>query len=184
MQGHGQDQAHRLAEVQEAADAPVVKDLGRAGQVPGRGQHPGLSGEPVAGVAEHLGVVVDVDDPGIGPGRLRGLVRVRGGRQAAAHIQELADPGLGYVGDGAGLELAGLAGQLPGVREDLQHLGRLGPVGCEVVLAAEEEIVDPGDTGDLRVELDLRDPQLGPQPVGSLRLGKPGCTPAIVASAR
>ena len=81
------------------------------------------------------------------------------------------------MGDGAGLEPAGLDGQVRGVREDLQHPGGLGPVGSEVVFAAEQEVIDAGDAGDGRVELSLGYPQPVPQPVGGLGLGEPGLYP-------
>ena len=123
---------------------------------------------------EHLGVVVDVDDPGVRLDGLGGLVGVRGGRQPAAHVEELADARARHVGDGAGLELPGLDGQLGGVREDLENLLGLFPVGGEVVLAAEQDIVDSGDAGRLGAELSFRDAQFGAEPVHGFGLGEPG----------
>ena len=122
VHGHREDQAHRLAEVKEPPGPPVVQDFRRVGQVPGHGQHAGGLGQQVPGVRQHLGIVIHVDDPGIRGDGLRGLVGVRRGRQPAAHIEELPDALLGGVGDGAGLELPGLHGQLGGVRVNLQNL--------------------------------------------------------------
>ena len=84
---------------------------------------------------------------------------------------------MGDVSDGAGLEAACLDGQVCGVREDLQHPGGLGPVGGEVVFAAEQDVIDAGDAGGGRVELGLGHPQPGPQPVGALGLGEPRLYP-------
>ena len=159
MHRHREDQAQRLMEVQELADPPVVQDLRGPGQVPRTGQHAGVFGQQVPGVGEDLGVVVDVDDPGVRGNGLGGLVGVRRGRQPAADIEELADPLLRGIGDGAGLELAGLDHQLRRLRVDLQNVPRLLAVGLEVVLAAEQEIVDPGDRGHRGVDLYFGDPQ-------------------------
>ena len=174
MHRHRQDQAHRLAKIKEPPGPPVVQDLGRVGQVPGHGQHAGGLGQQVPGVGQHLGVVVGIDDPRVRNNRLGGLVSVRGGRQPAADVQELPDALLGGVGDGAGLELPGLDGQLGGVRVDLQNPIGLFPVRLEVVLAAQQEVVNPGDAGHVGAEPGFGYPQLGAQPVHGFGLGEDG----------
>jgi hypothetical protein len=108
----------------------------RAGEVPGGGQDTAAGGEQVAGVGEHLSVVVHVHDPGVRTDTAGGFVGVRGSRQSAAGIEELADSQVGDVGDGAGLEPACLHRQVRGVREDPQHPRRLVAVGGEIVFAA------------------------------------------------
>ena len=99
---------------------------------------------------------------------------VRGGRQPAAHVKKLPDAHAGDVGDGAGLELAGLDGQLSGLRVHMPEPVGLVPVGGEIVFPAQKQIADPGDAGHLGAELRFRDAQFGPEPVHGFGLGEPG----------
>ncbi len=174
MHGHREDQADRLVKIEEFADAPVVEDFRWVAQVPGAGEHARAAGQEVPRVAEDLGVVVDVGDPGIRLDGLGGFVGVRGGRQPAANVNKLPDAHASHIGDSAGLELPGLNGQLRGLRENLKNLLGLFPVGGEVVLAAEQDIVDPGDARLLGAELGFRHAQFGAQPVHRFGLGEPG----------
>ena len=171
---HGQDQAHRAGKIQERADPPVVQDLGRVAQVPGAGQHGRAAGQQVPGVAQHLGVVIHIDDAGIRLDGLGGFVGVGRGGQPAAHVEELPDTCVRHVGDGAGLELPGLDGQLGGLRVHLENVLGLVPVGGEVVFAAQQGVVDSGDAGLPGAELCFGDTQLGPEPVHGSGLGEPG----------
>ena len=106
-----------------------------------------------AGVRQHHRVVVDVDDPGLRAGLQGDLVRVAGGGQAGADVDDLPDAGLAdQVTDHPAEE-----GPVPLHRQlDVRQLGdhRLadGPVGRVVVLAAEQVVVDPRHARDIRPE--------------------------------
>ena len=100
------------------------------------------------------GVVVDVDDPGLWRYALGHLVRVVGGGDPGADVEELPDLRLG------GQE-ADRAGQEGAVGPDREHQVRLrlqGPlagltVRGEVVLPAQPVVVDPRDMRDGDVEV-------------------------------
>jgi hypothetical protein len=80
--------------------AQVGVDVGRD---PLRG-----AGKQGAGMGQYQGIVVDIDDPGVGGDPLGDLVGVVGGGQAGADVQELADLRLtGQVADGTGEEPPG-----------------------------------------------------------------------------
>ena len=99
-------------------------------------------------------VVVDVDHAGIRGDALRHLVRVAGGRDAGADIQELPDGGLGGQVPGRPAE-EGPVGAHPVAqpgRRGQHALGRL-PVGGEVILAAQPVVVDAGLVGVPGIEL-------------------------------
>ncbi|AEW97943.1 hypothetical protein SCATT_55720 [Streptantibioticus cattleyicolor NRRL 8057 = DSM 46488] len=151
VQDRAEDDGDRAPEVDQPAGDGVVEDDLRVAHV-----GPDDAGEVVllqqgAAVGEHDGVVVDVEHPGRRRVALGHLVHVVGGRQAAAHVDELADrcvqrdvphrahqrPAVG-VGDG----------DRPGhlVLEPVTDL----PVDGVVVLAAEQIVVD---TGDARLRL-------------------------------
>jgi hypothetical protein len=92
-------------------------------------------------VGEHDGVVVDVDDAGFRRDGLGDLVDVGGGGDAGADIEELPDPGLGgeVVHNPAEERTVGSHGEGQ-LRVDLQPGVDGGPVGREVVPAAEQVI--------------------------------------------
>ena len=145
VQRHRHHQAHRLAEVQGPPDAPVVKDLVRVADVSRDGQDALSLGQDVLDVGQDQFVVVDVGDCRVRLDVPGGLVRVRGGGQPAAEVDELADASARDVGDGAALELPAFAGQFRGAREDPEKLLRLFPVGGKIVFAAEQVVVYPGN---------------------------------------
>jgi hypothetical protein len=102
----------------------------------------------LVGIMHHLR---DSDDP---RRILATLVDVAGGRDAGADVQELADPGLagqpahGPAEEGPlGPHLGADGGHLLG--DGVAH----GPVGGEVVLAAQPVVVDARGLGDVRVDL-------------------------------
>ena len=110
-------------EVQElGASASRTEISRRVGQVSRTGQHAGVVGQEVPGARENLCIVIDVDDPGVRDDSLGGLVGVRRGRQPTADSEKLADPLLRGIGDGAGLELAGLNAEFRRLRVDLQNV--------------------------------------------------------------
>jgi hypothetical protein len=105
----------------------------------------GRAGEQRTGVHQHQRVVVDVDDAAPGVDRLRDLVRVVGRRQAGADVEELADPGLGdQVPHGPAQERPVGPGRADDVGQEPAHLLTHGPVGREVVLAAQPVVPDAG----------------------------------------
>jgi hypothetical protein len=113
----------------------------------------GGTGEQGPGVGEHDRVVVDVDDPAVRCDLLSHLMGVLGGGQAGADVKELADPRLaGQVAHGPPQEGAVGAHAREDDRADLDdRLGR-GPVGGEIVLAAEQEVIHPGRVSATDVE--------------------------------
>ena len=152
VQDRGQDDRGRAAE---------VKRPGRLGQDRERlaqigldkvGSALGGADQQRASMAQHDRVVVDVDDPGLGCDRLGHLVDVAAGRHAGADVEELTQAGLaGQVADGTGQERpVGPGGGHHGRVDQHRLLGRF-PVRGEVVLAAEQVVVDPRDVRDARV---------------------------------
>jgi hypothetical protein len=112
------------------------------------------AGQQGAGVGQDQGIVVHVDDPGVGGDSLGDLVGVVGGRQAGADVQELANLGLtGQVADGAGEELPGGPCDVDDFGEDLAILVTGGPVHRVVVLAAQPVVPDPGRVRHRGVDL-------------------------------
>ena len=152
----------------------VDADVGQAGDGRGHGDVDATAGEvgvdvvrgtlgPAreqrARVGEHHGVVVDVHDPGVGDDRLGDLVDVLRGRQPGADVEELADAVvLGERGHRAAHEVAVVPDVEVAARVGGQRGGRRVPVHGVVVLATEEDVVDP-----CRVRLGGVDspPQLG-----------------------
>src|SRR5690606_13997269 len=116
---HGEvQQGDRLVEVDEGAQVLVGEDLLGFGHV-GRDHRGGVVvGEEGAPVRQHDGVDVDVDDAGVRLELLGDLVHVVPGGHAAAHVDELAGPGVaGQVPHGPVEEEAVLPG-------DVEHFGR------------------------------------------------------------
>jgi hypothetical protein len=105
-------------------------------------------------VQQHDRVVVHVHDLGVRGDRLRDLMHVLTGGKAGADVEELPDPRLGgkETHDPPQERPRG-AGGLRRFREGLDRcLGR-DPVGLEVVLAAQEIVIDPRWVRDARVDL-------------------------------
>jgi hypothetical protein len=101
----------------------------------------------------HHRVVIDIDHAHVGSHPLGQLVHVGRGGQAAAEVQELPDALVpGQVPHRP-------AEERPVVARDRRHvrdhgdkpLGRL-PVGGEVVLTAEQVVVDPGHVRRPRID--------------------------------
>jgi len=103
------------------------------------------TGQQRPGVRQYQRVVIDVHDPGLRRGALRDLMGVGRGRQARAHVQELADPGLvGHVQDDPSQERPVGQGDIHDPRVDCAELIAGHPVDLVVVLAAEPVVPDPG----------------------------------------
>jgi hypothetical protein len=165
VQDGRQQDAHRLGQVDEAGQDRIGEDGRRVPQVARHRDDPGAAGPEGAGVRDDHRIVVDVDDPGVGHRGFGRLVRAGAGRQACAHVDELADPLSRRVGDGAGQEGAVVPGQVrqPWVRG--QQPGRLVAVGGEVGRAPEQVVVNARDVrlGGVRCRDRLLQPR--PQPV-------------------
>jgi len=86
---------------------------------------------------EHDGIVVDIDDAGIGRDSLGDLMRVVRRGDARTGVEELPDPGLaGQVPGRPGQELPVRLDPEPQAGSDREHPLGCFPVGGEVVLAA------------------------------------------------
>src|ERR1700691_2237138 len=104
-------------------------------------------------MGEDNGVVVDVDDAAAGPDLLGDFVGAAGGGYAGTDVEELRQPGLvGQEPDRASEEGPILACR--GGRRGVDRRQRVcvGPVGGEVILAAQPVVVDPGMVRDAGVE--------------------------------
>jgi hypothetical protein len=155
VQGAVLDQGDRLAEVEELADLGVVQDLVGLEDVGADEQRLVVLLQQRPPVREHHRVVVDVEDLGVRLQPLHDLVRVLRRRQAGTTVQVLRDARLaGQEAAGPDQEVAvgpGQVGDLGGHGGDLaQYLA----VDLEVVLAAQERVVHPGDAGPRGVHAD------------------------------
>src|SRR5690606_32810703 len=141
-----QQRRERGGEVEQADRGDLVEQLAGAPQV---GRDDGglvVDGQQRAGVGEHDGVVVDVDDPHAGVDGPGDLVDVVLARQAGADVEDLPDPGLAHqVGHAAAQEGAVVPGDLPDLGDHGAHGVGGPPVDLEVVLAAEQVVVDARD---------------------------------------
>src|SRR5439155_14279717 len=109
--------------------------------------------EQGTGVREDQRVVVDVDDARFRGDRLGHLMGVVRGRQTGADVEELADAGFaGEIPDGTGEEAAGEARVLHNLGEGDTDLVADGPVGREVVFAAQPVVPDPSRLRHAAVE--------------------------------
>src|SRR5207248_10173501 len=95
----------------------------------------------------HARIVVHVDDEGGGIGGLGELVGVRGGGQARAEVEELADALPDHVPDRAAEDLPVQPGAAALVAHGLHGLGGDRAVDREVVLAAQDGVIYPGHAG-------------------------------------
>ena len=166
VQDHQHHEGDGLAEVQGFAgggeDSAGFAQVG----VHVRNRALGCSGEQGAGVREHDGVVIDVNDAGLRGDGLGDLVGVACRRYSGADVQELAYPALGdQVPHSPGEEGAVHPGPADHVRQGRDHLVARVAVGGEVVLAAEQVVIDAGGVRDAGVDLDRR------MPFGSYFLG-------------
>ncbi len=153
MQDRRQEHRDRLVEVQQGTHFGVVEDSVRVAQVCLDNSGGDFVGEQGTAVGEDHRVVVDVDDAHFRVDLVRDFVHISGGGQAGADVEELADTGTDQFPGGTAQQHAAFPAQLFALGEDLLHGGRSGPVGGEVVLPAEEVVVDAGDAGDFGVDL-------------------------------
>jgi hypothetical protein len=105
-------------------------------------------------VRQHERVVVDVDDPRLGGHPLRHLVRVVGGGQPGADVQELPHPLVeGQVLDRPRQEAAARARLVQLRRVELEELVARLPVGPEVVLTTQPVVPDACRVRDHHVDV-------------------------------
>jgi hypothetical protein len=96
-------------------------------------------------------VDVDIDDPGVRGGLLGDRVDVVHGRDARAHVEELADACLaGQVAHRPAQERPVGGHGLARVRPPGQELRGRYPVSVEIVRAAQEIVIHPGDVRPVR----------------------------------
>jgi hypothetical protein len=146
---HRQEQhGNRLAEVDQAAYIRMSQDVMRPGHVRHDHCRAAVLRQQRSAVCQHHGVVVDIDHARIRLELLSDLMHVLRGRQAAAHVQELPDPGLTGQEPHHPVQKQPV---LPGDIEKLGELGKPGQVGFavdgKVVLAAQPVVVHPGRRG-------------------------------------
>ena len=144
----GQQQAYRLAEIQEIPYLRVVDDLHRPPQV--RGDH--LGGDRVGqqGLPVHVDhrIVVHIDRVHRRVDLAGDLVHVARRGQAGADIQELGQPRLtDQMADGPPQEGPVGLGDGGRIRGNPHHRFDDLTVGGEIVLAAQEGVVPPGVVG-------------------------------------
>ncbi len=140
------DQRDRLGEVEQLLGLRRVENGLRLAEVGLQEGRPAVlvGAQQAAGVREHDRVVVGVDHAGVRRDLLSDLVGgVRGG-EAGAEVEELADAEAGGVLHGAHEEAAVGTGADGAARQHRDDLVGDGAVGGEVVLAAQEVVVDPG----------------------------------------
>ena len=157
MQDAAHQQADRLVPVQVVPHGRVGQDGRGVAQVAVATKVTSSSASSARAWAQHDRVVVDVDHAGGGLDPLGDLVHVLRGRQARADVQQLPHAGLAdQVADHAAEDVTlGPHAHLDGgQRRD--HLVADGPVGGEVVLAAQQVVVDAGDVRFGGVERGIR----------------------------
>jgi hypothetical protein len=139
-----QQQPDRLVPVQLRADCGIADDARGVEQVTAHDERAVVVGEQRAGVRQHHGVVVQVHDAGRRVDPLGDLVDVVRGGQARADIKQLRDADLAdqvahHPAEHGALRLhAGL-----NLRERGDDLVAERAVGGEIVLTAEQIVVDP-----------------------------------------
>jgi NAD(P)-dependent dehydrogenase (short-subunit alcohol dehydrogenase family) len=147
-----QQQADRLVPVEVLADVRVGQDAYRVAQV-GVGDERGLFvGEQGPGVGQHDGIVVEVDHAGGRVDPLGDLVHVVGGGQPGADVEQLPDADLAdQVADDPAEHVALSAHAQLDLRDRHEYPVTDRSVGGEVVLPAEQVVVQPRDVGPRRV---------------------------------
>jgi len=81
------------------------------------------------------------------------LMDVRAAGQAAADVDELPDPGIAQEAHHAYQERAITAHGIQDFRHHLHDLLGGGPVGGEIVLTAQPEVIHPGRVCDVRADV-------------------------------
>jgi hypothetical protein len=171
VQDAAEQQADRLVPVQVLAHLRVGEKAGRVPEVAVHGEGHLVVGEQRPGVGQDDRVVVEVDHPGSRVDRVGDLVHVLRGRQPGADVEELSQARLAdQVPDHAAEQVT--------LRPDTHlHGGKLGddligdgPVGGEVVLAAEQVVIHPGDVRLRGVEYGIwHQPMLSEGPAWAYR---------------
>jgi hypothetical protein len=145
VQDAGAHQRHRLRQVEQPGNLGVLQDAG------GRAQVGAYHGDSVAAcqqclaVQEDHGIDVDVDHARVRRDLLCHLVDVEPGGQAPAQVEELPDARLASeVADRPADEHPVVPDDPRYVRRGYHQLLRRRPVGGEIVLAAQQVVVDPG----------------------------------------
>jgi hypothetical protein len=131
----------------------VGEEAGRVSHVPIDGEGHLVVGEQGPGVAQDHRVVIEVDHAGGRVDAVGDLVHVLRGGQARGDVEQLPEAGLAdQVADHAAEQVAlGAHAHLDGGQLGDDLIGD-GPVGGEVVLAAEQVVVHPGDVRARGVE--------------------------------
>jgi hypothetical protein len=162
VQDRGEQQAHRLGEVQETPDLRVAHDFRGPPDV-GRDHLGGLPvGQQGLPVDVHHRVVVHVHRADRRVDLVRDLVHVVRGGQARSEVQQLRQSRFaGQVPDHTAQERPVGPGDRGCVRRDPQHRLDDPPVGGEIVLAAEERVVDAGDVRRPGIDTRRRIPAKG-----------------------
>jgi hypothetical protein len=152
VQGARAQHPYRLGKVEPGEHLRVPEDLGRMAQVAER--EADFIARPEQCLAMRAGhrVIVDVYHPRVRRDRLRQLVHAVLGGKASPEVEELADARrASQEADHAADEQPVVAYGARDVRERGEQLLRSLPVGGEVVLAAKEVVVDPGDVRHRRI---------------------------------
>jgi phosphoglucomutase len=146
VQDHAHGHAHRLVQVDHRGQFGIGEYDVTVAQVSGDNRHLiVVNREQRPQMRDHYRVVIDVGDRGLRVGRLCCFVGVRGGRQPGAQVDELTDALPGQPGDGPPHEAPALRDGLGDRGIDRQQLFGDRPVRGEVVLAAQEVIVNASD---------------------------------------
>jgi hypothetical protein len=146
-------QANWLAEVEQAAQFGRGQQRVRRRDVGKHHRGRGVVGEQRHAVQEHGRVVVRVHHPGGRVDHLGDLVRVLHRRQAGAEVEELLDALQRHVPDRPAECGPVEPRAVTAVTHDRDRLGGDLAVDREVVLAAEDGVVDPGHARPRRVDL-------------------------------
>ena len=156
--GH-QEHGHGLIEIEMRPERWQGEQLAGLAQIGVHGGDVDVVGEQRVGVHDHQRVVVAVDDPGVPAGGLGDLVDVALGGQAGADVQELPDPRVaGQVPHRPAQEPAVGPGGHRGIRHRRQQFPRSRPVGGEIILPAQQVVVNPRDIRDADIESLRSDP--------------------------
>jgi pimeloyl-ACP methyl ester carboxylesterase len=159
VQHRKQEQPHRLAQVQGLAHRRRPKDRVEVAEI--GVEVPALplwlAGEQGTSVCQHDGVVVDVDDPALRRDRLGDLVHVGVGRQPGTDVEELPDSRLGrQVPDRSREKAPVLYRRGPDLGVGLEARLGDGAIRREVVLPAEQEVIDPRRVRQIDAKVDPR----------------------------
>src|ERR1019366_6443573 len=174
-----EQQADRLAEVDQAPDGVVGEDLLRFAQVAVDDRGVVVAGQDGLAVRDRDRVDLDVGNPGTRIGLMGDLVHVALGRNAGADVEELADAARGEEPHRPAEEIAVGPRDRPDVGIDRGDRPAQVLVGQEIVAAAQQVVVDTGGVRPLGVHS-----RRYPARLVSPRASPPGvCDPAAVLCA-